>query len=287
MGVAGSYAIVFPLRSYCSPESHDCAAEVIATPLDDAATINRILADWKSRWERLDRVTYRLEGTREYKAGSMTGAPDTPPGPVPEKNIRSRVERRIEIDFRNGRSRHESDLYLFGPGGSPTQRYSITMFDGKDRVQFLPRERQEGIPKFVIWSEIHYDYPASTLFFDGVAPPLFSHGIVRVWPDANDVSRPRTNAEDFKVLRRKSYQGTPCVVLGDNAVPEWKRVEVWVDEDRASAITRADYYVKDRICWSLFDIDYGERSGGCRSAGLMSCGRPRVLQCHLSPNASK
>ncbi len=42
-----------------------CAAEDTATPTDDAATINRILADWKARWERVERVDYRLEGTRE------------------------------------------------------------------------------------------------------------------------------------------------------------------------------------------------------------------------------
>ena len=37
---------------------------------------------------------------------------------------------------------------------------------------------------------------------------------------------------------------------------------LWVDEERASAVTRVDYYVKDRIWNDLLDIDYGETELG-------------------------
>jgi len=238
-----------------------CVAQEAKTTPDDAATINRILVDWKTRWERVDTVAYRLEGTREYKAGAMTGAPGAPRGPVPEKNIRSRVERRIEIDFRNGRARHESDLDLFGPNGHPMRSYSINLFDGEHRVRYAPRDRQPPIPRSHIGTETHYDYSEVVEFFTSVEPLLFAHGIVRFSPAVKDFSKPRDDADSFRILRRETLKDRPCVILSDSTAPERFPAELWVDLERASAIVQVKRPLDGRLR-RTHQIDYGETEQG-------------------------
>lgn len=246
------------------------AADPAEQPPEEATVLRRIFDDWAARRARFPRAVYEVEGTALVPSGRVRkDASGRAVGRRRESEFR--VSCRAELDFERGLARYERHWPLLNPGGKPVMNWQATLFDGEQRTQLAPRDRNPWVPENVIYTDIWYRWPRNMVFFSGCDPLLYGHGLVRA-PVAPERLQTPDGPEGVNVARREEYEGRSCVVLQTNQFVKYKDVaptenpgpwmdEIWVDVERESAVLRRDRFAGGKLMLRIA-VTYEETEAG-------------------------
>jgi hypothetical protein len=232
--------------------------------------LDKILADWQQRRERIKTIRYRTSGKHIRPKGSFTdpytGKPlgqDAPPHDITwPKSIT------LLLDFTTNRHRLEEDEQPYGltQGEFLPRRVTTTVFASKELWTSLLRPA--GAPANSKSPDVYVvSGNMRGQAFRSVYWPFFlGHGIVALTTQQHILPGRLAGPleEDiYHVHGEGVFANRPCLVLRTGT---WEYGttgfdELWVDPERESAVLRQVAYVNDKVSMDI-QIDYQETRGG-------------------------
>jgi hypothetical protein len=273
------------------------------------ARLEKVLADWKARRERVRDARYRVEGERIVPRGAFTdpdtGAPLDPP--QPPKDTRCPKKQRIVLDFVRQRHRIETDeMALSSQTGKLFRIYNVNTFNGNEFKEALPRAENDSAdrpfgaqrPELTIGTG---DFRGVGAFVTENWPCLFGHGAL---PTLVDFPHPgelrlEPDAEMLSIHGNATHDGRNCLIL--RAHPQTYSVttidEYWVDVERGSAVVRYVTYSESQPVLDL-QLTYEETPSGWfpekwevtrrqRGGKAFAVERMRVMERELNANTAE
>lgn len=232
--------------------------------------LEKILADWQKRRDRIKTIRYRVSGEvtlpkgtfRDPNTGQALG-PETPPHDISwPKNIT------LLLDFTTNRHRLEENEqpYSQSQKKSVPPRVTTTVFDSKELWSLSLRPTDvppnPNNPDVSIVSGNMRGLAFSSEYW----PFFLGHGVVglitqqHILPGRMSFT-PKTDV--YHVQGDGNYANRACVVLRTQTQEYGSAVwdELWVDLGRESAILRQVAYANGKIVTDI-QIDYQETRGG-------------------------
>jgi hypothetical protein len=210
--------------------------------------LEKILADWQKRQERMQRVRYRVEGVRVIPKGALSAAVSGSQSGEPPADVQCPISRMVLLDFAGNRYRLEiEEQEMDVKTQKLTPRPTKQAFNGTELYGHSERRPVEGRMPEGVWPDVGIGTGnMKVASFEGRLAPLFAgHGVVIVSPTdliypGHMRIRPDKNwlyIHDDKAVHADRL----CTVLRTqvypNSVPSFYR-EYWVDAERESAIVR-------------------------------------------------
>ncbi len=224
-------------------------------PPSPDTTAEKVVAAWKARFERLERVRYTLSGTVDSKVqvpDELKGQIVIPPGP----SVRP-LKATVLIDLANRRYRIETTR--LAPNRARDRwipHVSIIASNGKLSQVATPRDRNEvgeSEPEMFLAKGNLQHISVDTYLW----PPFAAHGIVPtvnfpLRPDRMPVSHEQ---EEFEVRGTVVHAGRPCTVLRSepNSSAPGLADEFYIDKERQAAVVRHTYF-QGKNPWLRLDI---------------------------------
>jgi hypothetical protein len=211
---------------------------------DGKATVERVLAQWQHRRERITSVRYKLEGHTFYPRGSKTSYLKDRRNPYPPEDMKLPLSVECTFAFPQLKLRiHRSGSRLSVPLGQFRPYEETLCFDGVSSRTFTPREKNTSdvYTPAPMQPDLHV-YPNELPFFMVMAdsyPMLFAEGYVP--PPMRSLSpKFSQNVPDrisWYFSHDEAVDDRMCVVLKSTPLGDMQEV-LWVDERREGAIVR-------------------------------------------------
>lgn len=251
-----------------APSSMD-GSPTAAPSAADRATIERIVAQWRTRAEKIGTLHCIASGKATSAKGCYNGCKYLPEGvagdvPVQDhsftisydwlfdfKKVRFRIERRCQI--------FDTQELVFIPDAT------VTAFDGVRKPRTLARREWNVTASYspsAKQPEFYVERPGPVLNTPDLIG-LLAHGVV---PRHGAVVSPTgiagvfSTPHDFIVHGRAERRGRDCVVLRSVGKPPTNFTEYWVDERRQGAVVYWESRARTRKFFE-FGIDYREVAG--------------------------
>lgn len=223
---------------------------VLAAPSDsDRATINRIVAAWHTRADKLGTLHCVAEGTTTVPKGCFNGdeyVPKDVDGDVPSQDHVYPCRFNWLFDFKNARFRIESNREVFSMRNLVfIPEVGVSACDGISKPASLtPREQNTNAaytphpnqPDMYINRQV-----SGLTCFDMIV--LLAHGTV---PPANrmvspsDIGGVLAESKDFIIYGHAERDGRECIVLQSNGTRPSVILECWIDEAHQGAIVHCE-----------------------------------------------
>jgi hypothetical protein len=231
--------------------------------------LEKILADWQNRRERMKTVRYRVSGQHTRPKGTFTDSytgkslgPEAPPHDITwPKSIK------LLLEFRTSRCRLEEDEqpYSQTQGLFPPKRVTTMVFDSGELSSL--NLRAPGTPADIKRPDVSVvsGNMRGMAFRADYWPFFLGHGIVAM-TDEYILPGRFTKALDkdvYHVHGEGVFANRACVVLRTEARKHSNVTfdEYWVDLGRDSAVLRQVIYVNDKI-WTDIQVNYQETRAG-------------------------
>jgi hypothetical protein len=247
------------------------SAGEFATAQEADPRLEKVLADWQKRRERIQRVRYVVRGEHVYVKGSGTDDVGRPQPEWPTRDVAGEMRWMLLFDFATGRHRREISLQLYDhKSDSFYPHLSYGVFDGTVSTSIMPpKENTSAVrplpandPDMVI-ARGNLRYSA---FESEYLPLLFGHGSVRC--RANDALVPgkllkQPEPGTLHVHGTGVHDGRPCVVIRTPVrhLATTSYNEYWADTARDSAIIRYIEFSGDKPFNSI-DVSYQRTAHG-------------------------
>lgn len=241
------------------------AGQVVAqAPPARDPRLDKVLADWQRRQERVKTVRYRVEGQHIFPRGAFSASAG---GAVkPPQDIACDVKRTLLLDFATNRHRIEEDQPQYFVATERFESYSrLFTFDGAMVMQkFLPPLADKSQPPADINVLVGN---TRRLNIDSHHWPLFAgHGVVVTDGTAVIVPgklRPQGDTSEWLVHGNGVVAQRPCLVIRSQArrMSSVDFEEFWVDVERDSALVRQVHYSNGKPAME-FNVQYQQTAAG-------------------------
>jgi hypothetical protein len=282
-------------------------ADGIAVAQKPAPSVDSILAGWKKRQQRIQRIRYTVVGESIVPKGSRTddlgrAQPDSPPRDIAQQQnvtfLLDMARQRFRMELEG--NRYYSDAKALSPF------VSICTFDGRDMMSAVPREKNSSNvyapgphdPDLIVSRGYKKCYPLKAVVTHYQSPLLLAHGFVPQYTQSPDFGRP-PDGDDFivrgQVTRdRRTYAIVKTFPFHQPGHTSWD--EYWVDTEHDCAVVRQLAYANDKPIIDL-EITYQETkqgwlplkwTGTTRSPDgtVVNVTRQRVAEFVIDPTAS-
>lgn len=237
---------------------------------DDKKVIERIVADWGARSDKLRTIHCIVEGAATSAKGCYNGGQYTPKyvrGDVPVDDHSHQIRYDWLFDFEKGRYRIESRGEVFDAVSLKfVPHVTVTAFDGSGKPKLLARREWNTSVAYAppaTQPELYVNLASSQLETKDMVM-LFAHGALpragAVLP-AGGVASSRSGRRVFVLHGRAERNGRECIVLRSMGRRPTEFTEYWVDRERQSAIVHWEDRVPPGRKLYDVDIEYEEVSG--------------------------
>jgi hypothetical protein len=231
--------------------------------------LEKVFADWEQRFKRVNTVSYRLEGTNFTPKGALPlPIMQQPKGKatkeLPVKDLNSRIERSLLLDFPTGRIRLEVNEQQFD-GETGKERtplaYKYT-YDGIE-IKSVANHSRGSQPKVGDPNVMITTGNTKMRAFDSNYWPIFqAHGVIRAhgsWLLPGEFNI-KPNKELFHIHGKIIHEGQVCLVIRTYPVNTCYD-EFWVDQKRDGAVVR-HLQCDQKGPHTDADIQYQQTKGG-------------------------
>ncbi len=269
--------------------------------------LEKIVADWKARQDRMQSVRYHVTGDFILPKGQGRGDNGEPLGAdIPPHDVSSPEDWIVLLDFRTNRHRIENRWQGYNAKRNVFSPHEfITAFDGKEVRAADPREANTSansqpspnapdvtittgnLQKTGLSTDLTPLFLGHGVVFAGGASPLWA-GHLKTQPDL----------DEFSVGGEAVQEGRKCVVLRTEPTHTGNgplNYEMWVDPERESAVVHYAIVVDGKDS-SAFDIDYQQTPqgwlpanwkhvlhDGSKQGGILNMVRMRVAEFTADP----
>ncbi len=212
-------------------------------------TMQKIVADWGKRRERISQIRYVMKGTRLWPRGAFNTAPNLNPSSSqqnnPSQNVTAPVTRKLLLDFAGNRHRVEWDHPEYD-SLSTHRVYRIRcaeMCDGEVFYSSIAENSDPNLGKDRV--KKHVD----VLIERGLIPAgVFNFCLLTLFPAHglliyNDIQvrpaalQPALRPADFTYHGQAVHGGRPCAIVRPPP-GVYGQYEFWVDVERDSAVVK-------------------------------------------------